>query len=318
MFSSGHPSVRLRPAEGADGAVLARFIARMNEQAATRCLHAGGGSARVADVRAGLREFLREEGKTVGGFVLAEREADGELLGAAGCRREPGGGGGDDASGFLWGPFVDGPAHQAVARPMLGALRRQIGGVRRLGAFLDENNARGLSFLAAEGFRRGPRTHVFTTSRRVIAPEADGGPPGGELRTTHAAGFARLHEATFPTDETDGSTAEALLAGRDAEHRIFTVTDGGLRLLGYCCARVLPAPREGFIDFLAVKELARGRGLGGRLLRAACRWFFDELGLPAVSLCVSEWRAGRNGARRLYEREGFALRFTGVAARREW
>ena len=77
---------------------------------------------------------------------------------------------------------------------------------------------------------------------------------------------------TFPAS---GSTpAEALLSGRDEEHAIFAATDG-LRLLGSVCVSVNHAPLEGFIDYLAVKPTARGRGIGTRLLQTALHWIFD-------------------------------------------
>ena len=297
------PVVRVRPVGAADIGAVARLFARLNAAAETRCLHAGGGGAEPADARPGLAE---------GTFVLAERVTDGEIIGATGVL--PG------LTGLTWGPSV---LPTTVAdRPEVGhALLRELfrrlpdpAARRGLDAFPDEANRTLRQTLRDAGFREGQRTHVF------VAPRPEGavrGPFGEELRERHAAAFARLHAETFPTDPAEGTDADALLAGRDGdERRIFAVPDAsGLRLLGYVCASVGQAPREGFIEFLAVRENARGRGVGGRLLRTAQRWFFDELGLPQAALCVSEWRAERGGARRLYEREGFIRRFTGVGMR---
>ncbi len=122
--------------------------------------------------------------------------------------------------------------------------------------------------------------------------------------------FGRLHAETFPTGAS--TPADDLLAGRDDEHAIFAAADG-LRLLGYICVSVNRAPREGFIDYLAVKPSARGRGIGARLLQTALRWTFETQDLPQAALCVSEWRGG---ARRLYEQAGFALTASGIGARR--
>ncbi len=301
MFSPPTPAaIRVRPAGAADLGTVARLFARLNAAAETRCLHAGGGSADPADVRRGLAG----EGAA---FVLAERAADGEIVGAAGV---PG------PAGLAWGPSVVlAVADRAgIGRALLAELFGRLPpGARRLDAFPDEANRTLRGTLRETGFREGQRTHVF------VAPRPAGmvaGPFGEELRERHAAAFARLHADTFPTNPAEGTDADALLAGRDDERRIFIVPDAsGLRLLGYVCAGVGAAPREGFVEFLAVRESARGRGVGGRLLRTAQRWFFDELGLPQAALCVSEWRAGRGGARRLYEREGFARRFTGMGMR---
>lgn len=303
--------VHVRPAGPGDGGAVARLFARLNATAETRCLHAGGGSTNPADVRRGL---TGEET-----FVLAERVADGETVGAVGVL---------PTTGALWGPSVvqqpggnaggDREVAATLAQELLRRFPPAAAGTRtwRLDAFPDELNHAARTALRDRGFREGQRTHVFVAPRREMVRDEVSGPFGEPLRERHVTAFARLHAETFPTDPTEGADAEALLAARGEERRIFVVPDAsGLRLLGYVCASVGRAPREGFVDFLAVRESTRGRGVGGRLLRTALRWFFDELRLPQAALCLSDWRAGRGGARRLYEREGFTLRFTGVGMR---
>jgi ribosomal protein S18 acetylase RimI-like enzyme len=59
---------------------------------------------------------------------------------------------------------------------------------------------------------------------------------------------------------------------------------------------------SGYLQTICVREDARGRGLGSRLLAwAEARIFRDT---PNVFLCVSSFNAG---ARRLYERLGYTL-----------
>lgn len=299
MTSPREPSgIHVRPVHAADLGTVARHFARLNAAAETRCLHAGGGGTDPADVRRGLGGGI---------FALAERAADGEIIGAAGVRLP---------EGQAWGPSVrpDVAGREAIGRALMAHLLQRLPGeLRELEAFPDEANHALRRTLRDTGFREGQRTHVFVAPRPGTPVT---GPFGEELRERHAVAFARLHGETFPTDPAEGTDADALLANRAEERRIFVVPDAtGLRLLGYVCASVGDAPREGFIEFLAVRESSRGRGVGGQLLRTALRWFFDDLGLPQAALCVSEWRAGRNGARRLYEREGFARRFTGVGMR---
>jgi GNAT superfamily N-acetyltransferase len=61
-----------------------------------------------------------------------------------------------------------------------------------------------------------------------------------------------------------------------------------------------------------VRPVARGRGIGERLLRTALHWTFADRRLPQAALCVTEWR---QDARRLYERAGFRQSATGRGAR---
>ena len=296
------PPVTVRPATPADLPGVAALIARTNALPASQSLHCAAASA--AAVRAALRRDDDFPGGWARGFTLGAT-GDGEPVAVLGCQVAP-----DGAFGWLWGPWMADERQWNTPVPLalldgLGTLLPAP--VRRLEAFLHVENRAALRFLQARGFATGPVTHIYVA--RPAADDPDAGPLP-ELGAAHEVAFGRLHADTFPAH---GSTpADDLLAGRDEEHRIFAVADG-LRLLGYVCVSVNRAPLEGFVDYLAVRASARGRGLGARLLRAARRWAFEERGLPQLALCVSDWRAG---ARRLYEQTGFRLSASGVAARR--
>ena len=291
------PFVEVRPATPDDLPALAAFIARVNAQAASQSLYC------VARSAAGVRTALRNGEDFPGGWERAfvvGAQRDGEIVAALGCQLDP-----DGTDGWLWGPWGDGTPD------LFGCLKALLpASVRRLDAFLNAENLGGLNFLRSRGFSTGPLTHIYVRSRAGWTGTDGDACPG--LRPAHEVAFARLHAETFPAG---GSTpADDLLAGRDAEHAIFAAADG-LRLLGYVCVSVNRAPREGFIDYLAVKPAARGRGIGARLLQTALRWTFETQKLSQVALCVSEWRGG---ARHLYEKAGFALTASGVGARRRF
>jgi GNAT superfamily N-acetyltransferase len=289
---------------------LASFIASHNADPARQCLHTPGCRPRVIR-EALLREGgLAEESRCVfivtGGGAAASREAGG-ITGALGCQVDR-----VQGIGWLWGPWVASPAGWQAQAPVL-MLRELLcalpAGIRRLDGFLNIENREGLRFLEHHGFSIRAPTHIYVASADA-APAPDGGPALPELGVRHEVGFARLHRETFPAS---GSTpAEELLAGRDGDHAIFVAAEG-LRLVGYVCVSVNAAPREGFIDYLAVRPAARGRGIGQRLLEMALRWAFEQKRLPQAALCVTPWRAD---ARRLYERAGFRQYATGRGARR--
>ena len=291
----------VRQATPDDLRALAAFVARLNALPASQSLHCAADSP--ARVRAALNEPATFPDGWAGAFVLAE--ANGEIVGACGSQHDAAG-----EQSWLWGPWVDGPAGWRSAAPALldALLARLPRPVRRVEAFLHAENRAGLGFLQSRGFTLGALTHLYVVPRPVLPPAADGSLPA--LRAAHEVAFARLHAETFPAG---GSTpAGVLLDGRDDEHAIFAAA-AGLRLLGYVCVSANRAPREGFIEYLAVRPNARGRGIGTRLLQTALRWTFEERRLPQAALCVSERRAG---ARRVYESTGFRLHASGIAARR--
>ena len=291
-----------RRATPEDLPAVAAFIARLNAAPTTQSLHCAAATPRR------VRLALESPGEFPGGwtrsFVLTAEPAAAELRAAFGCQFDP-----DRKLGWLWGPWVDPPGDWPRLGPALvaGLVELLPSTVRRIDAFLHIENRAGLRFLQSHGFALGPVTHVYVAPRGGWSPVET--PPCQPLRPAHEVAFARLHADTFPAS--GSSPAEVLLASRDDEHAVFTATDG-LRLLGSVCVSVNHAPLEGFIDYLAVKPTARGRGIGTRLLQTALHWIFDARRLPQAALTVSDWR---HGARRLYEQAGFTLQASGIAAR---
>jgi GNAT superfamily N-acetyltransferase len=290
----------IRRANPGDVDALAAYIARANAGPERECLHTPGSRVRV------IREVLQREGglaqDSLLRFVLAL--SGGGIVGALGCPAV-----GEGKIGRLWGPWVEASGGWKTTAPaLLQALRAILPpGTARLDAFLNIANEHGLAFLRNHGFGIRPPTHIYVAPATPAL--AGGSATFPELAARHEVGFARLHGETFPA--ADSTPAAELLAGRDPEHIIFAAAEG-LRLLGYVCASVNAAPREGFIDYLAVRPAARGRGVGEHLLRTALRWTFAERHLPQAALCVTEWR---EDARRLYERAGFRPSASGRGAR---
>ena len=302
------PFLEIRPPRPVELAALAAFIAGTNSHPDRRSLHCPAASPDA--VRAALRDPQQFSDGWENCFVVAADRPHGGITAAFGCQVPTG-----EETGYLWGPWITPTKDDwRITAPALlsGLLERVPASVSRVDAFLDAENRAGLHFLAAHGFTAGPLTHLYLAPRAGWPGTGENRSPSGcgPLRAAHEVAFAHLHAGTFPAD---GSTpAQALLDGRDDEHAIFAATDG-LRLLGSICVSVNSAPREGFVDYLAVKPGARGRGIGQRLLQAALGWAFETRGLPQVALTVSDWRTD---ARRLYERAGFALHASGRAARR--
>ena len=295
----------IRPAVLGDLPALAALVARLNADPASQSLHCSAGTP------AAVRSLLNDPGNFPDGwdraFVVA-MGPDGGIVAALGCEYDA-----DAPTGWLWGPWLASEKLWPTLAPgLLEALRTRLPrSVRHLEAFLHVENRSGLNFFRTQGFSAGPATHLYVAPRRAWKPPA-GLAPFSLLRPAHEVAFARLHAETFPAH---GSTpAKLLLEGRDEEHVIFAATDG-LRLLGSVCISLNRAPLEGFIDYLAVKPLARGRGIGSQLVHTALQWAFEVHGLPQVALCVTNWR---DDARRLYERAGFSLQATGVALRLAW
>ena len=286
-----------RPAP-AEREAVAAFVARCNALPAQRCLHCA--ETTRSGVISAMRASFQPNWERC--FQIAV-DNHGEVTGVLGCQTDAGA-----TTAWLWGPWI---TSRAPGRLLLeAALANLPHPVRRADAFLASVNRAGLELLAANGFSLRAVTHIYVAAPANWQAEKMEATLPEPLRAAHEVAFTALHANSFPPDS---ATGEELLASRDDEHRIFAAVDG-LRLLGYLCASVNPAPREGFIDYLAVKPAMRGRGIGGALLRRAMQWAFEERRLPQVALCVSDWRSG---ARKLYEHAGFSLSASGIGARRD-
>ncbi|MGV3465591.1 MAG: GNAT family N-acetyltransferase, partial [Heyndrickxia sp.] len=70
----------------------------------------------------------------------------------------------------------------------------------------------------------------------------------------------------------------------------------------YIYVEANPEFGEANIEFFAVKEEFRGKGLGRRLLNIALQWLFSYENIHEVTLCVN---SVNEKAIRLYQKAGF-------------
>lgn len=269
---------------------VARLIETQNANPATQCLHSGEHANEIETV------FQKQ---TALHYVIAQ--ADGAVVGALGCEVE-------DGRGYLQGPFVDGADFAATATALWHALQKEAPLPDRCDAFLNIQNSCGAAFYLSLGFKRGQGAQIYVLPAAAL-PALDG-PPAARFTPQCSDGVRALHALAFP----DSPLAiEAFMDPDDDDRRLFMCGDHQ-RCFGYVAASINDSPREGYIDLLAVDAAVRNQGYGRRLLLTAAHWLITEKGMPQVGLTVRDMRAD---ARRLYQRSGFQLLYTGVGYSRE-
>src|SRR5690606_9639519 len=112
------------------------------------------------------------------------------------------------------------------------------------------------------------------------------------------AQLAELHDRAFPGTYAPSSV---LLARDQPMYQTFVATDGDT-LLGYIVLKLRPEYGEALIEYVAVTEAARGRGVGTRLVTGALFVAFADARLTAMDLVTNN-----PAARRIYEKVGFTL-----------
>ncbi len=287
-------SVCLRSAERGDLGRLAEWLCRASSDPESQCLHSWSGDTPDA-LRGSLAGYLDDAELQ---YLLLERS--GQLFGAMGAEH-------DTSLGRAWlhGPHVlledwEGGAER-LFRELLVTLPPE---VEHLTAYVNTRNARARAFYAARGFsERGTESHVFwldpSEGRGVVESCAV------SLGSEHRASFAWLYELLFPAAYYSSDRVIEMI-GRS--HHVVVAADGR-EVLGFAVAASEAEGALGELQFLGVREDCRGKGLGRGLLRSAVTWLIDEAHAPRIALNVD---ADLRVARRLYERVGFRLQFSGI------
>lgn len=209
---------------------------------------------------------------------------DGEVVGWLLAEKD------DDMSRvWWWGPFcADREDRDAVVDRMYRLLAGAVG-AREEELAPDERNR----WVARCASRWG-----FTGETASAVLRYDGGPLGSHpsvvaVGPQHFDDVVALHDRLFPGTHTPG---RALVPSDDV--RLVYAENGEVR--GYVAAEV-QSDQAGYIDYLGVDPIHRGRGIGGALVRTATDRLL-ELGSTSVNLTVRETNTV---ARRLYGSLGF-------------
>ena len=108
-----------------------------------------------------------------------------------------------------------------------------------------------------------------------------------------------LHDTEFPATYL---TVDRMLGqAADGERTALVAVDADDHVVGYATGEVQP-DGNGFIDFLAVDETARGRGVGPALIAGLVEALEPSITSNAVHLTVQDHRTA---ARAVYDRLGF-------------
>jgi ribosomal protein S18 acetylase RimI-like enzyme len=214
----------------------------------------------------------------------------------------------EHARAWVFGPWVAGgdDAWARWARPLLDAALEQLpAGINRVELAGDVANVRMAALAEELGWPATEVNHVYAASAAAAAGWPD---PALTIRPATAADretIRPVHDQEFPATY---APMERLLPDEpDGKFHVLVAEDGP-RFLGYAAGRVQP-DGDGYLDYLAVADVARGRGVGRDLLVAIGRYLVDAAPHHDVNLTVQDHRTP---ARRLYESLGFELQLSMV------
>ncbi len=269
------------------------------------------GTTMLGDERDGIAAELDDLSPDWRSTVRVARDG-GELVGATLVEWDE-----DSSRAWVFGPWVpgdDGTWERWATALLESGLSQLPPDVDRVELGGDVTNVRMAALAEELGWTTSEVSHVFAADAAAASAWPD---PTGSLRGATAAdreAIRPLHDQEFPAtyapverllpDEPDGRfhvvVAEALS------------DSSGPRLLGYAAGRVQP-DGDGYLDYLAVSDAARGHGAGRDLLVTISRWLVEASPHHNVNLTVQDHRSP---ARRLYESLGFTLQLSMVGYER--
>lgn len=262
--------------------VVAQFISEINKVEDSHIGYCGVDPLEIAN---SLREDIAYENS----FLTVYQE--GKLIGILGFDADF-----DNQRAEIWGPFVKEGNWDLVSNlwsRMLELLPEQI---ISLCMFPNRANHKVLELAESLSFNRHSDQTILNFNRsRILELEKVKLP---ELEEDFYSEMGQLHDQYFPNTYLSG---EQIISRLNEERKVFIVVNEG-RLSGYIYAEVVPEFGEGSIEFFAVQESDRGKGIGGQLLTAALKWFFTFDGIKSITLCVS---SDNQYAIRLYKKVGF-------------
>lgn len=272
--------------------VLVDFITAAQARPDSRCLHLDwtpeGIRADVQDLDEPFQEAFRFacEGETIVGVL---------------------GGDIDVGAGRAWlhGPFARDRDWDLIVEMLCDDLWQRLpASVGRVSNYIELANARALDQHARRGFVRKGLSHIYRADGPPAQPEVRAGIRPFAL--SDADRICELHAAAFPQTWISGPE---MISKIDATHPLLIASANG-EAAGYLRLSRHASLPEASVDFVAVAESQRGKGLGRQLLLAALDWIFREQGLSTAFLNVSDDNVN---AKQLYESAGFRLFQSGVA-----
>lgn len=200
----------------------------------------------------------------------------------------------------MWGPYIDGTDQDyiTVAADLWNRGIAKVGNVvREYHGFYNKENVRSHEFMEyLQAKKMGG--HMIMKLKK----------PGCSWSLDHAVqkispewheDFIRLHARTFPN--TYYNAENVLQLANKEDNRLYVAIVEG-NFAGYCYTEAEPDFQEGNIEYIAVDELYRGKGIGKNLLYAALNDLFFKDSIHEVSICVDEFNAAAAG---LYRCAGF-------------
>jgi ribosomal protein S18 acetylase RimI-like enzyme len=264
---------------------VAKFISRMNQIEESHIGYCGTNQEEIA-------HSLKEDVTDIPyweSFILAHE--DEQVIGVLGFDADL-----EAKIAEVWGPFIDESKWNAAFdmwQEMIKIIPQEI---ECINLFPNKKNTHCVKFSQSLEFPIHSEQTILTFNRDNIDSLEE--LPIVEMKKDFYSEFEKFHDHTFPGTYYSG---KQIVEQIHEHNKVFVTMADGL-LSGYIYVEAEPEFGEASIEFFAVKEKYRGRGIGRQLLTIALKWLFSFEEIKSITLCVD---SKNDKAIRLYQKIGF-------------
>lgn len=264
---------------------ISNFIAKLNRKEESHIAYCGDDSEEIEN---SLKEDITDI-QFDKSFVIATEEN--EIVGVLGFDADM-----ERNNAEIWGPFIE-KGKWSIATDMWDKMLQLIPkGIVTTSMFVNNKNYNCLGLADILGFSKNSEEIILEFKKSDLNNLDE--VCLIELAVEDFEAMKELHDKTFPNTYYSGEE----IISRLNNHRKVFVCKEAKELTGYIYVEAEPEFGEGNIEFFAVNESQRGKGIGCYLLTMALRWLFSFNSIDSISLCVN---SKNEKAINLYKRAGF-------------
>lgn len=277
--------IKLTLAKKEDIKEISEFIARLNYKEESHIAYCGNDSEEIENsIMDDITDIAFDES-----FIIAIE--DDEIIGVLGFDADI-----ERNNAEIWGPFIEEEKWNVVTQlwdKMVELLPKE---VKLLNMFINNKNnnclelANDLKFnkVSEESIIKFERSNIGSLDEVCLI----------ELDIDDFEAMKELHDKTFPNTYYSG---EEIVSRLNIYRKVFVCKED-TKLVGYIYVESEPEFGEGNIEFFAVNESQRSKGVGSKLLKMALKWLFSFNSINSFTLCVN---SGNENAINLYKKIGF-------------
>lgn len=265
--------------------IVANFISEMNKIDESHIGFCGKDRLEIAH---SLREDLSDI--TYNNSFLTVYEED-ELIGVLGFDADL-----ESNSAEIWGPFIKGTNWEVVNQLWNRMIELLHDDINSISMFPNKLNKQVLQLAKDLSFNKHSDQTILNFNQNRITELVEVSIV--ELKEEYFEEMKKLHDKFFPNTYYSG---QQIINRLNEDRKVFIIINDG-QLDGYIYVEAEPAYGESSIEFFAVQESERGKGIGSKLLTAALKWLFSIESIKSITLCVN---SSNQNAINLYKKVGF-------------